>query len=74
MNLKPVSLAAAVVLMTAAGCARNQTPQPPSPETPNPQEMPTPSTNPGTPDPNEKPTPPSTTPAPQPPPASSPNQ
>ncbi len=73
MNLKPVSLAAAAVLMTATGCARNQTPQPQSPETPNPQEMPTPSTNPGTPDPNEKPTPPSTTPAPQPP-ASSPNQ
>jgi hypothetical protein len=67
MTLKPVSFAAAVVLMTAAGCARNQTPQPQSPETPNPQEMPTPPTNPGTPDPNEKPTPPSTTPAPQPP-------
>jgi hypothetical protein len=52
MTFKPVSLAAVVVLMTAAGCARNQTPRPQSPETPNPQEMPTP---------------PSTTPAPQPP-------
>jgi hypothetical protein len=52
MNLKPVSLAAIVVLMTAAGCSRNQTPRPQPPETPNPQEMPTP---------------PSTTPAPQPP-------
>ena len=68
MNFKPVSLAAVIVLMTAAGCARNQTPRPQSPETPNPQEMPTPPANPpGTPDPNEKPTPPSTTPAPQPP-------
>jgi len=28
MNLKPVYLAGAAVLMTAAGCARNQTPQP----------------------------------------------
>jgi hypothetical protein len=67
MNLKPVSLAAIVVLMTAAGCARNQTPRP-APDTPNPQEMPAPPANPpGTPDPNDKPTPPSTTPAPQPP-------
>ena len=67
MHLKSVCLAAAVVLMTAAGCARNQTPQSQSPETPNPQEMPTPANPPGTPDPNEKPTPPSTAPAPQPP-------
>ena len=69
MNLKPVSLAAIVVLMTAAGCSRNETPQPQSSQTPNPQEMPTPPANPppGTPDPNDKPTPPSTTPAPQPP-------
>jgi hypothetical protein len=68
MNLKPVSLAAIVVLMTAAGCARNETPQPQSSETANPQEMPPPPANPpGTPDPNDKPTPPSTAPAPQPP-------
>jgi hypothetical protein len=69
MNLKPVSLAAIVVLMTATGCARNETPQPQSSQTPNPQEMPTPPANPppGTPDPNDKPTPPSTAPAPQPP-------
>jgi glucose/arabinose dehydrogenase len=73
MNLKPVSLAAAVALMTAAGCARNETPQPQSPETPSPQEMPTPPASPGTPDPNAKPTPPSTTPVPQPP-ASQSNQ
>ena len=71
MNLKPVSLAAAVVLVTAAGCARNQTPQPQPPSTPAPQEVPPPPASPGTPDPNAKPTPPSTTPAPQPPASSS---
>jgi hypothetical protein len=72
MNLKPVSLAAIAVLMTAAGCARNQTPQPQSSEPPNPQEMPTqPANPPGTPDPNDKPAPPSTSPAPQPPPSPS---
>ena len=66
MHLKPVSLLA-VLLMTAAGCARNDTPLPQRPETPNPQEMPAPPATPGTPDPNAKPTPPFTTPAPQPP-------